>query len=155
MGQELRRRPIDSVAFNMVLPKNSTAAIIANRVIKILASGNIKHTTGSSGRLAHGVALAGCTGAGKSVPVQFTGVVTVVASTRAIATGAPLRATSGAASTASFAGGTVRAATVAITTALPLRANTLGIALTSCAAAATIRTVQMLMGLTINNPALT
>jgi hypothetical protein len=155
MGQELRRRPIDSAGFNTVLPRTSTAAIIANRVVKILASGNIIHTTGSSGRLAHGVALAGCTASGKGVPVQLTGVVTVVASSRAIANGAPLRATSGSASTATFLGGTVRAATVAMTTALPIRANIVGVALSSCAAGATKRTIQMLMALTVNNPALT
>jgi hypothetical protein len=155
MGFLKFKQGVNSPAFNMVLPKTSTAAIIANRLIKFSSVGNIKHTTGTSGRLAQGVALAGCTGGGKGVPVQFTGVVLVVASTKAIPAGAPLRATSGAASTATFLGGTVRASTVAMTTALPVRPNIVGIALTSCAAAATKRTVSMLINQTINNPALT
>lgn len=155
MGQLKFKQGVNAPTFNLVLPKTSTAAIIANRVVKFSSVGNVKHTTGTSGRLAQGVALAGCTGGGKGVPVQFKGVVTVVASTRAIAAGAPLRATSGSASTATFLGGTVRAATVAMTTALPVRPNILGVALTSCAAAGTKRTIQMLMALTVNNPTLT
>lgn len=156
MGQDVQYRPANRPAFNVVLPFKSTAAIIANRVVKFstAAAGRIKHTTGSSGRIAQGVALAGCT-AGGSVPVQLMGVVNVVASTRAIKLGAALRATSGAASTATFTGGTVRAATAAMTTAAPITANILGFALTSCAAAATKRTVSMFMNLTLNNPFLT
>src|SRR6266699_912018 len=102
MGQEVRRRPINAPAFNVFVTKTSTAAIIANRVVKYSSVGNVKHTTGTSGRLAQGVAISGATGGGKKVGVQLFGVVTVVASTKATAAGAPLRATSGAASTASF-----------------------------------------------------
>ena len=155
MGQDVQYRQSNRPAFNMVLPYKSTAAIIANRVVKFssAAGGRIKHTTGTSGRLAHGVALAGCT-AGGSVPVQLFGVVTVVASTKQIKIGQPLRATSGSASTGTFLGGTVRASTVALTTALPVTINILGYALTSCAAAATKRTISMMMNLTVNNPAL-
>src|SRR5690242_19604509 len=124
----------------------STAAIIVNRVVKLsTATGNIKHTTGTSGRIAQGVALAGCT-AGGSVPVQFAGVVTVQASSKAIKFGNPLRSTSGAASTGTFLGGCVAVST-------GTGHNVLGFALTTCAAGASKRTISMMMNLTINTPA--
>lgn len=134
----------------------STAAIIKNRVVKMMNTGNIKHTTGTSGRGFLGIALEAATGAGRSVPVQLLGVAAIHASTRAIARGAYVRASSGAASTASNLGGTVRQSTVAMTTALPVRPNIVGYALTSAAAAAagTQRTVEVLLLNVANNPAL-
>lgn len=156
MGKLKFKQPVTSQSFDLVRTFTSTAAIIKNRVVKLAATGNIKHTTGTSGRGFLGVALAGATGAGIKVPVMLHGVAAIHASTRAIATGAYVRATSGAASTTSNLGGTVRSSTVAMTTALPVRPNIVGLALTSAAAAAagTQRTVDVLLLNTVNNPAL-
>src|SRR5262249_18190494 len=107
----------------------------------------VRNTTGSSGRVVLGIALNSATGAGKTIWVQHTGIATVVASTRAIAAGAIVRATSGAASTANFNGGTVRTTT-------GTAQNQLGMALTSCAAAGTLRTIRVLLAPTFNNPTL-
>ena len=145
MGQRKFREVLNAPFFNGVQPFLSTAATIANRVVKMGAvAGTVKHTTGTSGRIVLGVALNATTGGGKRVMVQMDGVATIVASTRAIAAGAPVRATSGSASTASFAGGTVRQATGNVV-------NSVGLALTSCAAAATIRTISVKLAPTYNN----
>lgn len=156
MGKLKFRQPVTSQSFDLVRTFTSTAAIIKNRVVKLVNTGNIKHTTGTSGRGFLGVALAAATGAGIKIPVMLHGVVAIQVSTRAVATGAYVRATSGAASTASNLGGTVRSSTVAMTTALPVRPNIVGLALTSAAAAAagTQRTVDVLLLNTVNNPAL-
>ena len=148
MGQLKFRQQINAQEFNGVQPFTSTAAIIANRVVKIGAvAGKVKHTTGSSGRVVLGVALNGATGAGKTIMVQTRGIVTIVASTRAIAAGSPVRATSGSASTGTFAGGTVRTSTT-------IAQNPIGLALTSCAAAATIRSISVMLAPTYNTPTL-
>lgn len=156
MGQLKFKQPVTSQAFNITRNFNTTAAVIKNRLVKLLASGNVAHTTGTSGRGFLGVAVVGATGGGKIIPVVLHGVASIHASTRAIAKGAYVRATSGAASTASNLGGTVRTSTVAMTTAAPIRANIVGLALTSAAAAAagTQRTVDVLILNSVNNPAL-
>ena len=156
MGKLKINRSAQAQSFDIVRTFTSTAAIIKNRVVKLSAAGNIKHTTGTSGRAVFGVALAAATGAGVKVPVQMFGVVAIHASTRALATGVYVRATSGAASTGSGLGGTVRASTVAMTTALPVRVNIVGYSLTSAAAAAagTNRTVDVMLYPMANNPAL-
>lgn len=156
MGLRKQKEGFSLPNVTIVRSFTSTAAIIKNRVVKLMNTGNIKHTTGSSGRGFLGVALEAATGAGKSVPVQLGGIAQIHASTRAIAKGAYVRATSGAASTGSGLGGTVRSSTVAMTTALPVRPNIVGLALTSAAAAAagTNRTVDVLITNVANNPAL-
>lgn len=147
MGQRKFREEVTAPSFNPVITFTSTAAIIKNRVVKLVNTGNIKHTTGTSGRAIIGVALAAATGAGKKIPVQWFGKVQIHASTRAIAIGDWVRASSGAASTASNLGGTIRTTTV--------NNQTLGIALSSAAAAAagTQRLVTILLNPTINTVA--
>ena len=148
MGFDVRRRGQMAPQLNEVLTMNSTSAIIVNRVVKMGAvAGNVKHTTGSSGRAVLGVALNGATGGGKKVLVQVSGVVTVQASSKAIAAGAVVRATSGAASTGTQLGGTVRTST-------GTAQNGVGIALTSCAAAGTKRTISIQLCQSYNNPTL-
>jgi hypothetical protein len=155
VGQLKFKQPIQAPTVNSVKLFNSTAAIIKNRLVRIAAvAGNVKHTTGTSGRSFIGVALNAATGAGKPVWVQFMGIADIHASTRAVVLGVAVRASSGAASTGSGLGGTVRGCTVTMTTAVPIRANIVGIALTSAAAAAagTNRTVSVLLMPSINNP---
>lgn len=156
MGLRKQREGFTGPNFQSVRTFTSTGAIIKFRVVKLLASGNITHTTGTSGRGFLGIALAAATGGGKKIPVAMGGIVSVQVSTRAVANGVYLRATSGAASTATNLGGTVRSTTVAMTTALPVRPNIVGYALTSAAAAAagTQRTVDCLILNAANNPAL-
>lgn len=156
MGQRKFREEVTSQSFNIVRTFNTTAAVIKNRVVKLLASGNITHTTGTSGRGFLGVTLAAAAAGGVKVPVLLHGVASIQVSTRAVAKGAYLRATSGAASTGSNLGGTVRSSTVAMTTALPVRPNIVGLALTSAAAAAagTQRVIDVLILNTVNNPSL-
>lgn len=145
MGQRKFREALNAQMFNAVQPFLSTAATIANRVLKMgSVAGTVKHTTGTSGRIVIGVGLNATSASGKKVMVQMQGIVTIVASTKAIAAGAPVRATSGAASTATFLGGTVRQATGNVV-------NNVGIALTSCAAAVTIRSISVLLSPTYNN----
>ena len=149
MGQVKFRAQVTAPSFNPVISFTSTAAIIKNRLVKLMNTGNIKHTTGTSGRVILGVALAGATGAGKKIPVQLFGQVQVHASTKAIAIADWVRATSGAASTASNLGGTIRTTTV--------NNQILGLALSSAAAAAagTQRLVTIFLNPTINTIALT
>jgi uncharacterized protein DUF2190 len=149
MGQRKFREQVTAPSFNPVISFTSTAAIIKNRLVKLANTGNIKHTTGTSGRVILGVALAGATGAGKKIPVQLFGQVQVHASTKAIAIADWVRATSGAASTASNLGGTIRTTTV--------NNQILGVALSSAAAAAagTQRLVTIFLNPTINTIALT
>lgn len=115
----------------------STGAIIAFRVVKHNGTGLV-HTTGSSGRKALGVSQQGSTAANRSIPVMVYGVTKVEASSAAIATGAYLRATSGAASTSSRLGGTVKSST-------NNTQNIIGVALTSAAAGTGRRFVSMLL----------
>jgi len=149
VGQRKFREQVTAPSFNPVISFTSTAAIIKNRLVKLMNTGNIKHTTGTSGRVILGVALAGATGAGKSIPVQLFGQVQIHASTKAIAKADWVRATSGAASTASNLGGTIRTTTV--------NNQILGLALSSAAAAAagTQRLVTIFLNPTINTIALT
>ena len=156
MGQLKFKQPITvQGGANVILPYLSTAAIVANRCVKIGAvAGTVKHTTGTSGRAVLGIALNSATGAGLRVWVQVAGIATVQASTRAIAAGAVLRATSGSVSASTWKGATVRTSTAAMTTGAPIRANTVGMALTSAAAGAGSRTVSVLLSQTFNNPAL-
>lgn len=111
----------------------TTAAVIANRVVKMGTAG-VKHTTGSSGRKILGVALQGATAAGSTVQVLITGVCFVQVSSNAVARGVTLRATSGAASTSSRLGGTVRSST-------NNTQNIVGISLTSAAAGTGSRSI--------------
>jgi len=156
MGLRKQREGFSLPNATIVRSFTSTGAIIKNRVVKLLATGNITHTTGTSGRMVIGVALTAATGGGKKVPVQMSGIALVQVSTRAVASGVNVRATSGAISTGSNLGGTVRTSTVAMTTALPIRANIVGYTLTSAAAAAagTQRTVEVMLYPMANNPAL-
>jgi len=149
VGQRKFREQVTAPSFNPVISFTSTAAIIKNRLVKLVNTSNIKHTTGTSGRVILGVALAGATGAGKKIPVQLFGQVQVHASTKAIAIADWVRATSGAASTASNLGGTIRTTTV--------NNQILGLALSSAAAAAagTQRLVTIFLNPTINTIALT
>jgi hypothetical protein len=144
MGRMSNRRPENFPDVGVVRQHTSTAAIIQFRVVRLVATGNVKHTTGTSGRAVYGVAVTGATGAGRPVQVQRFGEATVEASSRAIAVGDWLRATSGAASTASRLGGTVRKSTSAVP-------NICGLAMTSCAAGAGLRRVTMWITPTINN----
>jgi hypothetical protein len=156
VGQLKYRNPFTvQGGVNVVLSYLSTAAIVAKRCVKNGAvAGTVKHTTGTSGRAVLGIALNSATGAGKLVWVQVAGIATVQASTRAIAAGAIVRATSGSVSASTWAGATVRTSTNAMTTGAPVRHNTVGIALTSAAAGAGSRTVSVLLAPTFNNPAL-
>jgi hypothetical protein len=148
VGQLKFKQYVTAQAFNLTRPFNTTAAVIKNRVVKLANTGNIKHTTGTSGRAALGVAILGATGGGKIVPVVLFGIVDVHASTRAIAKGDWVRASSGAASTGSNLGGTVRTTTV--------NNQILGLALTSAAAAAagTQRLVTIFLNQSVNTVAL-
>jgi hypothetical protein len=146
MGQRKFREEVLAPSFNPVITRTSTAAIIKNRVVKLTAAANVAHTTGSSGRAVFGVALNAATGAGRPVAVQYFGMVSIHASTRAIARGAYLRASSGAASTSSQLGGTVRTTTV--------NNNIVGVALTSAAAAAGQRSVTVFLNPHLNTVAL-
>ena len=148
MGQRKFREFVTSPGFNLTRTFNTTAAVIKNRVVKLVNTGNIKHTTGTSGRAVLGVTLAAATGGGKKIPVTMFGIVDVHASTRAIAIGDWVRASSGAASTASNLGGTVRTTTV--------NNQIIGQALSSAAAAAagTQRTVTIFLNQSMNTVAL-
>ena len=146
MGLRKFREFVTAPSFNPVITRTSTAAIIKSRVVKLTAAANIAHTTGTSGRAVFGVALAAATGAGKAVPVQYFGLVDIHVSTRAVARGAYLRASSGAASTASQLGGTVRTTTV--------NNNIVGVSLTSAAAGAGIRSVTVFLNPNLNTVAL-
>src|SRR5882762_9161764 len=148
MGYAKDKRPSFAQDVGIDVKANSTAAIITQRVVKLLATGNIKHTTGSSGRAGYGVALNGATAGGKVVYVRRFGLATCEASTKAIAIGDWVRATSGAASTASRLGGTVRTSTSAVV-------NHIGQAMTSCAAGAGKRTITVFVIPTINSGLLT
>jgi hypothetical protein len=125
--------------------RTSTAAIIVNRVVRVGAvAATVKHTTGTSGRLVLGVALSGATGAGKQVAVRIFGVADVEASSKAVVAGAGLRATSGAASTSTRLGGTLKQSTSAIP-------NHAGIALTSAAAGTGKRLISVFINPSINS----
>ena len=103
--------------------------IIQYRLVT-LGSGGLAHTTGTPVlAVPVGVAQAGgTTASGKIVPVRLEGVTKVEASTAALARGVYISPTSGAASTASQLGGTVKASTAQLVA--------IGISLTSAAAAA-------------------
>jgi len=148
VGQRKFKEPVVSQSLNIARTFTSTAAIIKNRVVKLLNTGNIKHTTGTSGRAILGVALAATTASGRKIAVQMFGVVPIQVSTKAVAIGDWMRATSGAASTASNLGGTVRTTTV--------NNQIIGIALSSAAAAAagTQRTVDVFLNQVVNTVAL-
>lgn len=145
MGQLKFKRQVNAPSFNAIQTFTSTAAILANQLVRTgTAVGTVKPTTGSSGSMPFGVALNAATGAGLPVEVQLLGIVTVKGSTRAITRGAPVRATSGAAS--ATVGGTVRTATG--TSAQ----NTFGLALTSRAASTAGGTVSVLIDRSLPDP---
>jgi len=112
----------------------STAAVIQYRLVVLTSGGGVKPSTGlSTGTAAVrplGVAQDKTTGSGRNVPVMTFGVSKVAASTGAIKKGQYLRQTTGAASTATNLGGTVKAATA------QSAFYVIGQAMTSCAAAA-------------------
>src|SRR2546427_6006021 len=126
---ERSRAPLGAPAFDMDQKFTSTAACIINRLVKLTSGGGVRPTTGSSGRVALGVALAAATAAGRVIPIRLGGIVDIEASTKAIKRGDILRGTSGAASTASRLGGTVRTTTDNVQ-------NIVGQALSSAAAGA-------------------
>ena len=144
MGIKRDREPQGAPDYKIDVNFTSTAAIITQRLVKLSSGGGVKPTTGSSGRAALGVALNATTGSGKVVAVRRFGLATVEASSRAIKKGDWVRATSGAASTASRLGGTVRTSTSAVP-------NVVGQAMTSCAAGAGKRTVTIFVVPTINS----
>jgi len=146
VGQRKFREAVVSPSFNITRARTSTGAIIAQRVVKMLSNGAVKHTTGTSGRAIAGVALNGATGSGKGIAVQVFGFVDVEASTKAIALADWVRATSGAASTGSRLGGTVRTTTV--------NNQILGQAWTSAAAGAGKRVVTIFLNQIVNTVAL-
>lgn len=121
--------PIQSFAF-----PSTAAALIQYRLVLLTSGGGLKHTTGvSTGTAAIrpiGVVQEPISAAGRMAEVMLNGVTKLAASTGAIKKGAYVRQTSGAASTASNLGGTVKAATAVSAY------YTIGQALTSCAAAA-------------------
>lgn len=93
----------------------STAAVIQYRLVVQTSGGGVKPSTGlSTGTAAVrpvGVAQEKSTGAGRMIQIMHQGITKVAASTGAIKAGQYLRQTSGAASTATNLGGTVKAAT--------------------------------------------
>ena len=118
----------------------ATTTILQYRVVKASSgSGGVVHTTGSSGKRALGVAQTSASTSKPICSVRVYGVTKVVCSTKAVAFGQWLRATSGAVSTASALGGTVRASTKFDTQ------HILGMALTSAAAGAGKRIISMLL----------
>lgn len=137
MGFEKLRRPFIASEGNIDMRGlRGAAAIPANKLVRLSAAGVVAQTTGSSGVRAFGVTQAAATTATNSAVVRIWGVTTVRCSSRAVAVGDWLRATSGAASTK--AGGTVRSSTT-------LAQNVIGIALTSAAAAAAGGSISMLI----------
>lgn len=150
MGQLKFKQAVTGPGFSIVETRATTGTIIANRVVKLTSANEIKHTTGSSGRVPYGVALT----TGTTAAIHLFGIVDIVASSRAIKRGDQLRATSGAVGTTTWLGGTVRTSTNAMTTAAPIRHNIVGTARTSAAAGTTRRVVSVFFRPTINNPAL-
>ena len=122
------------------------ATLLQYRVVLCSSGGagggpGLKHTTGTAITVRPlGVAQNAATTALPSCAVRVYGVTKVAVSTAAVATGQFLRCTSGAVSTASNLGGTVRNSSVATQ-------NVIGIALSSAAAAAAgnVRLVSMLI----------
>lgn len=121
--------PVQSMSF-----PSTVSALIQYRLVILTSGGGIKHstgiTTGTAGVRVLGVVQESVSAAGRPAAVMLEGVSKVAASTKAIKAGAFLRPTSGAASTATNLGGTVRP-----TTAESFNYS-IGQALTSCAAAA-------------------
>lgn len=136
MGLDKLRRPfISPHSANVDMRLTAGAALPAFKTVRMSALNTVVQTTGSSGVRIFGVTQTTCASAG-TVPVRVWGVTSVLCSSNAIAAGAWLRATSGAASTK--AGGTVRSSTTAAQ-------NVIGIALTSAAAGTAARTISMLI----------
>ena len=118
----------------------ATTTILQYRVVKASSgSGGLVHTTGTSGKKALGVAQTSASTTKPICSVRVYGVTKVVCSTKAVPFGSWLRATSGAVSTGSALGGTVRATTSYNTQ------HAIGIALTSAAAGAGKRVISMLL----------
>lgn len=108
----------------------TTAQVIQYRVVVISGAG-IKHSTGTPAAarpigVAQEAVAAG--NSGRQVAVRSLGVTKVEASSAALTRGVYVSPTSGAASTGTSLGGTVKATTVI--------GNSMGVALTSAAAAA-------------------
>lgn len=125
------------MAFEMPIQSDSypsTAAVIQYRLVVLTSGGGVKPSTGVSTGLAAvrpiGVAQDKTTGGGRMVSVMHQGITKVAASSGAIKKGQYVRQTSGAASTATSLGGTVRASSS------QSAYYSIGQALTSCAAAA-------------------
>jgi hypothetical protein len=144
MGLLVFKRPVQAPAFNFDYKFTSTAAILQYACVKVgTAAGTVKPTTGASGRVVIGVAQNGATGAGLSVWVRLAGITTVKASSKAVTRGAPVRATSGAAS--ATVGGTVKTSTTSTQ-------NLVGLALTSRAASTAGGAITMFLSPTYNVP---
>src|SRR5260370_31525734 len=88
----------------------TSGAIIPGRVVKLSSAGNIRHTTGSSGRRAMGVALTSAS----TAAVALHGIVFLQVSTAAVKRGSVLVPTSGAISTGSQLGGNANHATLGV-----------------------------------------
>ena len=150
MGQLKFKQAVTSPSFTIDVTHATTGTIVANRVVKLTSANEVKHTTGTSGRVPYGVALS----TGTTAVIRLFGIVDIEASSRAIKRGDQVRATSGAVASTSRLGGTVRTSTNAMTTAAPIRHNIVGTARTSAAAGTTRRLVSVFFRPTINNPAL-
>jgi|SRR5690242_6522894 len=115
----------------------TSGTIIPNRVVKLSSAGNIRHTTGTSGRRAVGVALTSAS----TAAVMFHGITFLMASSGAIKRGSALVPSSGSIQTSRFNGGCVKTAPTAVGTSIS-HVQAVGFALTSCAASsATVRKI--------------
>src|SRR6266566_6299151 len=146
MGQHFFRRPLStpgeqnrpnitstqySTAWGpaTIIPFKTTGTIGLNRVVKITSSGTVRMTTGTSGRRAIGVVIA----TGTTSRILVGGFAFVLSSSVALAKGSFVVATSGAAQTSRYKGGTVRALNTAIGTTVS-HGHCLGYTLSSAAA---------------------
>lgn len=107
----------------------TSGTIIPNRVVKLSSAGNMRHTTGTSGRRVVAVALSSAS----TAKFAFFGIVYLMASSLAIKRGSALVASSGSIQTSRFNGGCVKAAPTGVGTSIA-HAQGLGYALTSAAA---------------------
>lgn len=115
----------------------TSGTIIPGRVVKLSSAGNIRHTTGTSGRRVVAVALTSAS----TALVGFHGIFFLQASSGAIKRGSALVPSSGSIQTSRFNGGCVKVASVAVGTSVAHQ-QACGFALTSAAASsASVRKV--------------
>lgn len=138
MGLMKHKTGFASPNMQIVRTMATTGAIIVNRVGRLTTAGEFKLTTGTSGRKVTGVALS----TGLNAAVCLFGVVQIEASSAAIQRGKTLIATSGAVSTASRLGGTVK---MGVATTTLNRHWTVGFSLSSAAAGTGKRLVDVFL----------